>query len=52
MNRYKAKVNIILLNYNGYEDTIECIKSINNITYENYKIVLVDNNSTDGFKKN
>lgn len=47
MKRYQANVHIILLNYNGYEDTIECIKSLEKIDYYNYKIVVIDNNSTD-----
>lgn len=41
------KVFIILLNYNGYKDTLEAVKSLEKISYENYKIVIVDNNSTD-----
>lgn len=40
-------VYICLVNYNGYKDTIECIESLKNITYKNYKITIVDNNSTD-----
>lgn len=44
-------VAIILVNFNSYSDTIECIKSIKNITYENYKIVVVDNGSTKGDEK-
>lgn len=40
-------VYIIILNYNGYKDTIECIKSLQKINYNNYKIVIVDNNSTN-----
>ena len=47
MKRDEVSVYIILLNYNGYEDTIECIKSLCEINYNNFKIVLVDNNSTD-----
>ena len=43
----KPQVDIILLNFNGYKDTIECIKSLERISYDNYKIVVVDNNSTD-----
>ncbi|MBI3671348.1 glycosyltransferase family 2 protein [Candidatus Azambacteria bacterium] len=38
-------VAIILLNWNGDEDTIECIKSVSKINYKNYKIFVVDNNS-------
>lgn len=42
------KVSIIILNWNGKEDTIECLESLKNITYPNYEILLVDNGSTDG----
>lgn len=38
---------IILVNYDGIKDTIECVKSIKKSNYENYKIILVDNNSND-----
>lgn len=41
------KVAIIIVNWNGWVDTIECIESIQNITYTNYQIILVDNGSTD-----
>lgn len=41
------KVEIIIVNWNGWADTIECIESIQNITYTNYQIILVDNCSTD-----
>lgn len=39
------KVYIVLLNYNGWEDTIECLESILNNSYSNYQIIVVDNNS-------
>lgn len=42
------KVSIIILNWNGKEDTIECLESLKHITYPNYEILLVDNGSTDG----
>ena len=42
------KVYIIILNWNGKEDTIECLESLKHITYSNYEILLVDNGSTDG----
>ncbi len=38
----------IVLNWNNYEDTKECIKSLKESIYNNLKIVLVDNNSQDG----
>lgn len=42
------KVAIVILNWNGKEDTIECLESLKHITYPNYEILLVDNGSTDG----
>jgi GT2 family glycosyltransferase len=40
-------VAIIILNYNGWKDTIECLESLYQINYYNYDIILVDNNSKD-----
>lgn len=37
---------IILVNYNGYKDTLNCIKSIKDKDLDN-NIIVVDNNSTD-----
>lgn len=42
------RVAVILLNWNGWEDTVECLESLYRINYPNYKVVLVDNASTDG----
>jgi glycosyltransferase involved in cell wall biosynthesis len=42
------KVAIIILNWNGKEDTTKFIESLKHITYLNYEILLVDNGSTDG----
>ena len=38
---------IIIVNYNGWRDTIDCIESIRCNSYPNYKIIVVDNFSTD-----
>lgn len=38
-------VNIVVLNYKNYDDTIECLDSIFKVTYPNYEIIIVDNNS-------
>lgn len=40
-------VSIILVNYNGAKDTIECIQSICKTEGEEYRIIVVDNCSTD-----
>jgi GT2 family glycosyltransferase len=42
------KVAIVLLNWNGKKDTLECLDSLSKITYDNYEILLVDNGSHDG----
>ena len=47
MNTNKPKVSIIILNWNGWKDTIECLESLYQIDYPNYDIVLVDNDSKD-----
>ena len=41
------KVNIIVLNYNNYQDTIECINSILQLNYTNYNLIVIDNASTN-----
>ncbi|MBC5992109.1 glycosyltransferase family 2 protein [Pontibacter cellulosilyticus] len=39
------KVCIILVNYLGWQDTIECMQSLLNLTYTNWQAIIVDNNS-------
>ena len=39
------RVSIILVNWNNFADTAECLESLGNITYPNYDIVVVDNGS-------
>ena len=41
------KVSIILVNYNGYRDTIECLQSLREITYTNHEVIVIDNASTN-----
>ncbi|MDD1720433.1 MAG: glycosyltransferase family 2 protein [Euryarchaeota archaeon] len=41
------KVAIIVLNWNGCKDTIECLQALRCIDYDNHSLVLVDNASTD-----
>jgi GT2 family glycosyltransferase len=40
-------VYIVILNWNKWNDTIECLESLLLLTYPNYRIVIIDNNSTD-----
>ena len=45
---FLKKVSIILINWNNYKNTSECLESLGEITYPNYKIIVVDNGSGDG----
>jgi len=46
------KVYIIILNWNGTADSIECIRSLKDLHYDNYEILLIDNNSDiESFKR-
>lgn len=62
MNRYKfivmilgsmtqlnkiAEVTIIVLNWNGWKDTIECLESLYQIEYPNFNVIIIDNDSKD-----
>ncbi len=42
-----AKVSIIILNWNSWKDTLECLESLYQITYPNYDVIVVDNGSKD-----
>ncbi len=41
----KPLVYIIIVNWNGLEDTLECLESLRNITYPNFRVIVVDNGS-------
>jgi hypothetical protein len=42
------KVAIIILNWDSWRDTIECLESLFLIDYQNYVPIIVDNGSSDG----
>lgn len=42
------KVAIIILNWNGWKDTIECLESVFRNNYPNYQVIVIDNGSTNG----
>ncbi|MCA1032228.1 glycosyltransferase family 2 protein [Bacillus timonensis] len=46
MNK-EGKVCILIVNYNGTKDTIECLESLQHINYRNYEVIVVDNASKD-----
>ncbi|MCN4144651.1 MAG: glycosyltransferase family 2 protein [Thiohalomonas sp.] len=41
------KVYIVILNWNGWKNTIECLESVYRQDYENYKVIVCDNDSDD-----
>lgn len=42
------KVYIIVLNYNRKDDTLDCLESLYRMDYPNFRVVMVDNGSSDG----
>jgi GT2 family glycosyltransferase len=43
-----GRVYVLILNWNGWQDTIECLESVFRGTYSNFQVVVCDNASTDG----
>lgn len=41
------KIAVIILNWNGKKDTLECLASLKKVDYPNFFTVVVDNGSTD-----
>lgn len=48
----EPKVLILILNWNGWKYTIECLESIQRIEYSNYNVMIVDNDSQDNSIEN
>ena len=42
-----ARVVVVVLNWNGWQDTIECLTSLFRSDYNSYQIVVIDNGSED-----
>jgi GT2 family glycosyltransferase len=42
------RVTIIVLNWNGLKDTLDCLGSLDQLDYQDYEVVIVDNGSVDG----
>lgn len=45
MKKPCPKIAILILNFNGYEDTLECLESIQMLSYPNFQTILIDNAS-------
>ena len=43
----QPKTSIIILNWNGWKDTIGCLDSLSKISYPHYEVIVVDNASND-----
>ncbi len=43
-----GKIAIVMVNYNGKKFQNETLRSIENFTYKNFEVIIVDNASTDG----
>jgi hypothetical protein len=42
------RVAVVILNWNGKADTLECLESLMRMTYRDFEAVVVDNGSSDG----
>lgn len=42
------RVAVVVLNWNGWRDTLTCVTSLQNLNYPNFDLIVVDNGSTDG----
>jgi GT2 family glycosyltransferase len=43
----RPRVAIIVLNWNGWPDTLECLESLQHLDYPNFQVIVVDNGSSD-----
>src|SRR5215216_1455804 len=42
------RVHILLLNFNGWRDTLECLESVLRLDYPDFRVIVCDNGSSDG----
>ncbi|WP_428384690.1 glycosyltransferase family 2 protein [Nevskia ramosa] len=43
----EKKVGIVILNWNGWKDTVCCVLSLSSLSYKNYFVIIIDNASSD-----
>ena len=41
------KIYILVINWNNYDDTRECLVSLKGVLYQDYTVVVIDNSSSD-----
>jgi GT2 family glycosyltransferase len=46
--RESPRIAIIVLNWNNWRDTLDCLESLRRISYPNCRMIIVDNGSPDG----
>ncbi len=44
------KVFIVIVNWNGWEDTKECLESLSKVNYDNFEVILIDNGSSGDYR--
>ena len=47
MKKQDGRICIILLNWNGKKDTLECLGSLEKVDYKRHQTIIIDNGSTD-----
>lgn len=48
MPNNQPMVGIVILNWNGFDHTAACVRALSALDYPCYKVIVVDNHSTDG----
>jgi GT2 family glycosyltransferase len=48
VDRDFPRISIIILNWNNWRDTLDCLESLHALSYPNHQVIIVDNGSTDG----
>src|SRR5699024_601070 len=44
--KHRPQVYIVIVNWNGWEDTIECLESLKQLDYPHYSVIVIDNGSS------
>src|SRR5690242_19791800 len=47
LERSAPRIAVIVLNWNGRDDTLQCLESLLHLSYSNFEVIVVDNGSQD-----